>query len=84
MSESIEVRFANIIGLMFSPAKLSRDASFVADLGFDSIDAIELVIAVEDEFAIEIPYDDAEKLTTVGAAIDYVTKRAAAAIGDQP
>jgi acyl carrier protein len=55
--------------------EVTRDASFTDDLGCDSLDAIELVMAAEMEFDIEIPDDDAEKLTTVGAAIDYLAER---------
>ena len=48
-------------------------ASFVDDLGADSLDTVELVMALEEEFDTEIPDEDAEKITTVQAAIDYVT-----------
>jgi acyl carrier protein len=47
-------------------------ASFVDDLGADSLDTVELVMALEDEFEIEIPDEDAEKITTVQQAIDYI------------
>ena len=49
-------------------------ASFVDDLGADSLDTVELVMALEEEFDTEIPDDEAEKITTVQAAIDYVSK----------
>jgi acyl carrier protein len=49
-----------------------NDASFVDDLGADSLDTVELVMALEEEFETEIPDDDAEKITTVQQAIDYV------------
>jgi acyl carrier protein len=52
------------------------DASFVDDLGADSLDTVELVMALEEEFECEIPDEDAEKITTVQQAIDYVTKNA--------
>ena len=47
-------------------------ASFIEDLGADSLDTVELVMAFEEEFGAEIPDEDAEKLTTVGAVIDYL------------
>ncbi|MAP02401.1 MAG: acyl carrier protein [Candidatus Neomarinimicrobiota bacterium] len=52
--------------------KISADASFVDDLGADSLDTVELIMQLEEEFGIEIPDDDAEKITTVQAAIDYL------------
>ena len=53
--------------------EIKNDASFVDDLGADSLDTVELVMALEEEFETEIPDDDAEKITTVQNAIDYVT-----------
>jgi|TARA_B110000003_G_C16322604_1_gene407433 acyl carrier protein len=52
--------------------KISKEASFVDDLGADSLDTVELIMQLEEEFGIEIPDDDAEKITTVQAAIDYL------------
>jgi len=52
--------------------EVTPDASFVDDLGADSLDTVELVMAFEEEFGIEIPDEDAEKITTVQQAIDYV------------
>ena len=53
------------------------EASFVDDLGADSLDTVELVMALEEEFEIEIPDEDAEKITTVQAAIDYASSKKA-------
>ena len=52
------------------------EASFVNDLGADSLDTVELVMALEEEFGVEIPDEDAEKIATVQNAIDYVKARA--------
>ena len=52
---------------------VSSDASFVDDLGADSLDTVELVMALEEEFECEIPDEEAEKITTVKQAIDYVS-----------
>jgi acyl carrier protein len=56
--------------------EIANDASFVDDLGADSLDTVELVMALEEEFECEIPDDEAEKITTVQQAIDYVEKNA--------
>lgn len=53
--------------------EISDDAKFIDDLGLDSLDLVELVMAFEEEFGKEIPDEDAEKLTTVGATIRYIT-----------
>jgi len=50
-------------------------ASFVDDLGADSLDTVELVMALEEEFGIEIPDEDAEKMTTVGEAVKYISNK---------
>ncbi|MCX7555032.1 acyl carrier protein [Marinicella sp. S1101] len=55
---------------------LNNSSSFVDDLGADSLDTVELVMALEEEFECEIPEEDAEKITTVQQAIDYVTENA--------
>ena len=55
-----------------SEAEVKTDSSFVHDLGADSLDTVELVMALEEEFDTEIPDEEAEKITTVQAAIDYV------------
>jgi acyl carrier protein len=58
--------------------EVTNDASFVDDLGADSLDVVELVMAFEEEFGIEIPDDDAEKITKVKDAIDYIDSHAKA------
>lgn len=55
--------------------KLRDDANFVQDLGADSLDVVELVMAFEEEFGIEIPDEDAEKIRTVGDVIKYLKER---------
>ena len=76
MSESSEEKVKGIIveQLGVSADKVTREAKVVEDLGADSLDAVELVMAVEEEFGVEVPDDEAEGLTTVGAIIDYVDK----------
>ncbi|MEO0975157.1 MAG: acyl carrier protein [Pseudomonadota bacterium] len=54
---------------------VTSDASFVDDLGADSLDTVELVMALEEEFELEIPDEEAEKITTVQQAVDYIKDR---------
>ena len=72
---NLEERVKKIIveQLGVDEAEVKNEASFVDDLGADSLDTVELVMALEEEFDTEIPDDEAEKITTVQAAIDYVT-----------
>jgi acyl carrier protein len=56
-------------------AEVTETASFVDDLGADSLDTVELVMAFEEAFSIEIPDEDAEKITTVKDAIEYIEKK---------
>jgi len=72
-----EEKFKEIIvdRLGVDPNEITPEASFIDDLGADSLDTVELVMAFEEEFDIEIPDEDAEKLTTVGKAMDYLNKR---------
>ena len=56
------------------PAQVTDDAAFVDDLGADSLDTVELVMALEEEFKLEIPDEEAEKITTVGQAVEYIGK----------
>ena len=60
-------------------AKVTDNASFIDDLGADSLDTVELVMAFEEEFSVEIPDDAAEKIITVKDAVDYITQKKAAA-----
>jgi acyl carrier protein len=55
--------------------EVTPEASFVEDLGADSLDTVELVMALEEEFEIEIPDEDAEKILTVGKALDYIKEK---------
>lgn len=56
--------------------KVKEDASFIDDLGADSLDTVELVMAFEEEFGVEIPDDAAEKIQTVGDAISFISENA--------
>ena len=71
---SVEERVKKIVveQLGVKEDEVKEDASFVDDLGADSLDTVELVMALEEEFETEIPDDDAEKITTVRQAIDYI------------
>ena len=55
--------------------KIKMEASFINDLGADSLDTVELIMQFEEEFGIEIPDEDAETITTVGAAVEYIDKK---------
>ena len=71
---SIEERVTKIIveQLGVKEEEVKSEASFVDDLGADSLDTVELVMALEEEFDTEIPDEEAEKITTVQAAVDYI------------
>ncbi len=75
----IEARVKDIIinELGVEAEKVTSDASFVEDLGADSLDTVELVMAFEEEFGIEIPDEDAEKMQTVGDAVEYIKQQQA-------
>ena len=77
--ENIEQRVKKIVAeqLGVNESEIKNKSSFVDDLGADSLDTVELVMALEEEFECEIPDEDAEKITTVQQAIDYVTANAA-------
>jgi acyl carrier protein len=72
--ENIEPRVKKIVAeqLGVNEADVKIESSFVNDLGADSLDTVELVMALEEEFECEFPDEDAEKITTVQQAIDYV------------
>ncbi len=63
--------------LKVSPDECTENASFVDDLGADSLDVVDLVIGFEDEFEVQIPDEDAEKIQTVKAAVDYIDQKIA-------
>ena len=56
--------------------EVTSEASFIEDLGADSLDIVELIMALEEEFEIEVPDEDAEKLATVGDAVEYINSHA--------
>ncbi|MEJ2184612.1 MAG: acyl carrier protein [Gemmatimonadota bacterium] len=74
MADNIDAKVKEIIvnELGVEPEKVTAEASFVEDLGADSLDTVELVMAFEEEFGMEIPDEDAEQLQTVGDAINYL------------
>ena len=73
---SVEERVKKIVAeqLGVKGDEMANDSSFVDDLGADSLDTVELVMALEEEFECEIPDEEAEKITTVQLAIDYIEK----------
>jgi acyl carrier protein len=73
---SVEERVQKIVvdQLSVKEEEVTLDASFVDDLGADSLDTVELVMALEEEFETEIPDEDAEKITTVKQAVDYINE----------
>ncbi len=70
VSEKVKSIVVDQLGV--SEDQVTEDAKFIEDLGADSLDLVELVMAFEEEFGSDIPDEDAEKLTTVGAAISYI------------
>ena len=80
MAEAVSDRVKAIIAeqLGVKLEEVTENASFIEDLGADSLDTVELVMALEEEFGIEIPDEDAEKMTTVGDSIRYIEQKASA------
>lgn len=74
MNTEERVKSLIIEQLGIDPEKVDRKSSFADDLGADSLDCVELILALEQEFCICIPEEDAERLLTVGDAIDYIKK----------
>ena len=77
--KSIEQRVKDIIveQLGVNADQVTPEAKFIEDLGADSLDTVELVMALEEEFETEIPDEDAEKITTVKDAVDYIESKTA-------
>ena len=71
---TIEERVKKVVEeqLTVNEDQITCEASFIDDLGADSLDTVELVMALEEEFGVEIPDEEAEKITKVGEAIDYI------------
>jgi acyl carrier protein len=74
--QAIEKKVIDIISeqMGVDKAEITRETSFINDLNADSLDTVELVMEFEDEFDMSIPDEEAEKIQTVGAAIDYIVK----------
>jgi acyl carrier protein len=72
--QAIEAKVTEIVSeqMGVDKAEISRETSFINDLNADSLDTVELVMEFEDEFDMSIPDEEAEKIQTVGAAIDYI------------
>ncbi len=75
MSLEEEVRKIIVDQLGVDAAQVTLEARFVDDLGADSLDTVELIMALEEKFDVEVPDDDAEKLVTVGKAVEYIGKK---------
>ena len=75
-AQAIEKKVIDIISeqMGVDKAEITRETSFINDLNADSLDTVELVMEFEDEFDLSIPDEEAEKIQTVGAAIDYIVK----------
>lgn len=75
--EEIQTRVVKIVSEQLGVAeeKVTTESKFMADLGADSLDTVELVMALEDEFDCEIPDEEAEKITSVGQALEYIQSK---------
>jgi len=75
--KSLEERVREIIveQLGVNPEQVTPEARFIEDLGADSLDTVELVMAFEEEFGVEVPDEDAEKLQTVGNVLEYISEK---------
>jgi acyl carrier protein len=75
--EEILAKVKNVVAekLNVGENQVTVDAKFVEDLGADSLDQVELIMALEDEFELKIPEEEAEQLSTVGAAVDYIVTK---------
>ena len=74
MSTFDKIKEVIIDKLCVEEDSIKPEAHFVNDLGADSLDTVELIMEFEEEFGVEIPDDDAENITTVGSAVDYIEK----------
>ena len=81
MPDEIEVKVIEIVAeqMGVDKSEVTRETSFVNDLNADSLDTVELVMEFEDEFELSIPDEEAEKIQTVGQAIDYIKEHASKA-----
>lgn len=79
MSDNIESQVKDIIATQLSvePEKVTSEAKFIEDLGADSLDIVELVMAFEDKFSVEVPDEDTEKLKSVKDVVDYIEQHKA-------
>ena len=76
MSEiSSKVKAIIVDKLVIDESEVTEKSNFMTDLGADSLDTVELIMEFEKEFDLQIPDDEAEKITTVGEAIEYITSR---------
>tara|TARA_B100000700_G_C14928600_1_gene800746 strand:+ start:689 stop:925 length:237 start_codon:yes stop_codon:yes gene_type:complete len=77
MSDDTKIKINEIIidKLGVEESAITNDAKFIDDLGADSLDTVELIMQFEEEFNLEIPDEDAETITTVGKALDYISSK---------